>query len=278
LTKKQSKPNSIGSIPYVHLSSFIAPAVEGKSAETFKCTLLTEPAALTAYVKLTRDPRQLIADLASAQVGRAIGLKIPQPFLVFVDTDLIPDNISCSYKNTGAMLAFGSAEAVEGMSFARLLKTDNKTAENLFKSWGDGFSSTSIFDEWIANPDRNFGNILFCPATNENWLIDHDQALTGVYWPLWGLDNPTISVTNTLLDAAQTNMDDDDKLTLRKKTQQLMLKCSAIDFNEFDRDKHFCKIDKTIDDIEIREFLEKRIYATVSLICNRIGLTELDLS
>jgi hypothetical protein len=55
------------------------------------------------------------------------------------------------------------------------------------------------FDAWVANVDRNIGNILLV-GTDSFIVIDHGAILGGADWPIWMHTNPNNYVETKVLD------------------------------------------------------------------------------
>lgn len=273
MTALNSKKIDLENIPVASISTFLERVDEGNSSETIKCGINTVNGPATAYIKLTDKPRKITAELVAAQVGRAMGLKIPRPYLVIVDTDDIPDRMKSEFKGRGLVYGYGSAEA-EGMSFARLLKSDKEILKRVVGIWKDGYKDAAIFDEWIANTDRNLGNIVYSPEGDSCWLIDHDHALLGPESILWPL-NPDASVNNELINALGGHFNDDEKQAIYLKANKLMTTTSLIELSQLDKDEHLAKIGEPLDSNAIAEFLEKRINNTAALICHKMGMPQL---
>lgn len=245
-------------------------ASEGRDSETYKAKLAA-PQPITAYVKFCLDTRQPIAEIAASQLGRALGLNIPEPFLVFVDTARLP--AASEFFNTGPRWTFASAQYGKSpMSVEHLYRSDFDTYQRVMNRW-DHYEKTAAFDEWLANEDRNYGNLVFSGEKKTLALIDHGRCLASTYWPE-SLSNPGFSVGNNLVDG-WPNMGDTQKARLRAVCNELMRDCALIDFAQFDRSNSFARIDAGTDKAEIIEFLTQRIHLTVSLLCQRIGMPEL---
>lgn len=223
-----------------------------------------------AYLKLTSEMRHIIAELTAAQLGRALGMPIPKPFLVVVHNNELPK--SSRFYGSGLTMAFASQQYGKNpMSCEQLYQKNNHEFEAVLNSW-TGLNGAIAFDEYIANDDRHSGNIIYSPEENEIGLIDHARSLTGVHWPLWGLSNPAIAVSNQLIDGI--TIDSKESAQLRKVCNELMSKCQLIDFTTLDQDEHFQRLGGVTARQEIVEFLTQRVHFTVSLLCQRIGLPE----
>ncbi len=129
-------------------------------------------------------PREVAVELLCALLGQRLGLPVPAPLLV-----TMPDHA----------LAVGSTD-MSYPSFRHVLQAENdpQILQRLL-DWPQ-LAPTASFDDWIANPDRHIGNLLFDGA-GEFWLIDHGLALAA------GL-TPSEVVNNVLLDLARHGRDE----------------------------------------------------------------------
>lgn len=252
---------------------------EGRDGETYKAELLDDDGhAVTGYVKLTLDPRKIIAELATAQVGRALGLRVPRPFLALLDTADLRPEFASGFANRGHMVCFASQQAGRrSYSLERALRKPTKSLKLAIDKQFD-LAGTIALDELVANDDRHLGNVIYAPGKQEFWLIDHGRALTGTYWALWGLDDPAIEVRNQLADESVADWDEAQRNKILDRARELVNNCARLCLDELDRDGHFAKIDAATDRQEIIRFLRDRIHHTVPLLCNRLQLGHLSLT
>jgi hypothetical protein len=118
-----------------------------------------------AFVKVL-SPMEIIVECICALVGQRLRLPVPQPLLVRVP--------GVHAGGTDTKLAFGSVAVPQG-NFRWFFQRENAAALRRLTAWAEVERAAS-FDEWIANGDRHFGNILH-DGRDEFWLIDHDQAI-----------------------------------------------------------------------------------------------------
>lgn len=133
---------------------------------TWKAHVKTHDSVVVAYVKRI-SCRKLFVECVCAVLGRHLGLPIPKPLIVKISNENFKNIPLSKYE-----LAFGSEDAGYP-SFRRYLKS-NEAMEKLKK-----FSKTldvGVFDEWIANWDRNAGNILY-DGSEKFSFVDHENAI-----------------------------------------------------------------------------------------------------
>jgi hypothetical protein len=260
------KKSNLSKVPFDRVSTWLGLEPEGKDGETWKVWLLNN-AKTHSYVKIPNNPISIISELAAAQVGRAINIKIPSPYIVYIDPGEIPEDSRFHGKNI--TLGFGSSSCGENSkSFERLINTGQ---ESILNDWND-MEQTLIFDEWIANTDRNLGNLIYDPATKNYWLIDHGRAFADLN-SLFAQDNITnhsISVNNDLVNQFK-NCDIAYANKLQRLSNQLMIKCRQIELDQLDFDDHYARVNGIITKTQLSNFLIRRIHHTTELICHKIG-------
>ena len=134
---------------------------------TYKSHVQTHEGVIQAYVKLVPH-REIYIECVCAVLGRFLGLPIPKPLIVKVDHESLPTVERGKY-----LLAFGSEDSVYPSLKRRGLD------DNLVKKLED-FTKTldvGVFDEWIGNPDRHGGNILF-DGSDKFTFIDHGLSIS----------------------------------------------------------------------------------------------------
>lgn len=220
--------------------------------------------SLRAFVKVCHNRAQLQAEMVSSIIGKALGVKIPDPYLVLIDPQAKPP-IAIESR----MLGFGTA-AVAGHSFARLgnfaqLHTALKNIDLV-----------AAFDQLIANGDRHLGQMIY--DGNEHWAIDHAQSFGGSTWADFGLPSPKIDIINWLLErsdyGATLGVDDIARYALRKKANKsfapLVGKVEGL-FIE-------AGLQRMISEEALRDlyvWIESRISHAVEQICQKIGLPDM---
>ncbi|MDY0957871.1 HipA family kinase [Sphingomonas sp. CFBP8993] len=155
---------------------------------TYRGTIQLQSQLVRAIIK-DIPPKELANELLAAAIAITGGLPVPLPILAFAapDTGM---GINCAYADGSGGLVFGSAD-VGGNSVRQLYISDPSRATEVLI--GERIAAWSAvgrlygFDSWIANVDRNAGNLQFGEA-NEIWLIDHAQGFTG---PAWEAENLT---------------------------------------------------------------------------------------
>lgn len=269
-----SVPIAIESVPIARVSAFFGKADEGAS-ETWRCALVGSPHH--AWVKLDDDPRRVIADLVCSQVGRALGLPIPRPHLVQLEPEDIPADSAWHGRTTPAWVFASQHAGKHPKSFARHLTDHDSHMLRALAQW-DGLHAAMAFDEWIANNDRNNGNMLYDPVENGFWLIDHGAALTGVYWPLWGLDDPKIVTKNMLADAAaQDKINPREARDIANTANKHMARAADLCWDMADSDQHIARLDNSIERDAVLGFLMQRIQYTTENLMQRFGFPQLEL-
>lgn len=121
-----------------------------------------ETQEMSAIVKQLPE-RKRIAECFSAQIGRAMGLPIPRPMVL---------------RDAQGGLWFGAQQL--NHPDLRRYTHPGQWAEQL-SAWKP-LPDACAFDGWIANEDRNLGNLL-SDGRGKFWLIDHERALPSLRDP-----------------------------------------------------------------------------------------------
>ncbi|MGB3610675.1 MAG: HipA family kinase [Cellvibrio sp.] len=132
---------------------------------TWKAHVQTDKEITVAFIK-PLSARKLYVECICATLGRHLGLPIPRPIIVQIP----PHSIGIA--NDQAILAFGSEDA--GYPSLRRHLNDAEAFEKL-ALFGKSLD-LGVFDEWIANTDRNVGNVLFDGGNNFTF-IDHEHSI-----------------------------------------------------------------------------------------------------
>ncbi|MFS1902353.1 HipA family kinase [Vibrio lentus] len=132
---------------------------------TWRAHIRVEDETKAAFVKLI-EPRAIFVECACAILGRTLGLPIPKPVIVLITSE----SLDC-FKEGQHVLAYGS-EDVKHPSFLRMFTDDVDEAFKILAQHPK-LLDVSLFDEWIANSDRNMANVLY-GGGNDMYFIDHE--------------------------------------------------------------------------------------------------------
>lgn len=131
-------------------------------------SLQDEVYELRAYVKRMGDTTFLI-ELVCALLGRDLGLPIPEPVIAFSEdgSEVLFASVEVKYPDLSKRLNISNHQVQNTLNNTQILKA--------LSEW-DLIVDAVSFDEWIANDDRNIGNILY-DGEKAFVLIDHDRAM-----------------------------------------------------------------------------------------------------
>lgn len=166
---------------------------------THKAIVLSEfGEELPVYCKET-PPREIFIECAIALLGRDLGISIPKPYLIFAT----PETYPILQEPT---LLFGS----ESIEYPNLFRKINQQVDEALilpmLTKHDKQNGIVVFDEWTANTDRHFGNILF-GGTEKFYFIDHEYCV-----PI-GVNVEQEIGRNRLLDSLKLAYQDDKSKT-----------------------------------------------------------------
>ncbi|MFT4927514.1 MAG: hypothetical protein ACI8WB_003625 [Phenylobacterium sp.] len=231
---------------------------------TYKAHVQTDEGVKVAFVKQL-DMRALYVECVCAVIGRTLNLPIPAPIIVRITNAAMP-----TIPANSSILAFGSEDA-QHPSFRRFINRDSEEAMAQLK----GFAKTldvGVFDEWIANWDRNIGNILY-DGKDEFYFIDHENAIPE------GLNHTEPAAGNEILRCLYSNLSEFEKHSASKKVAvQLMPNYEVIPFPLI-AEKTFATayLDET-EILSIITFLSDRITAVNDLFDKRVDIKQVRLA
>lgn len=202
-----------------------------------------------------------LVEIVAALIGIDLGLPIAEPVLAF--------------SLTGDDIWFASID----MRYPDLLHSldiRNNQIENTPQSLGvlkrlaewRLVHEAIVFDEWIANGDRNMGNILY-DGHNDFVLIDHNQAMRTPFYPAMPINNQLLKVKSLFTS------DELSKQRLKAKLEHYILQ---IDPNITDR--LFNELVTESDEqllSNMVEFLKKRLICLTGITLQKITTRQLSL-
>jgi hypothetical protein len=136
-------------------------------SNTWVADVLTSSGESVRAIVKNLSSREVMVELICALIGKRMGLPIPNPMIVF-DEDM---NAHCfasqqlDYPDLAQKLASMSDE-------------DKEILKNQLLNWKQ-LHRAAVFDAFIANFDRNEGNLLH-EGESSFWLIDHGMAISNL--------------------------------------------------------------------------------------------------
>lgn len=140
------------------------PAVCGQHPLFYGIVQVKGQVRYNAYVKMI-PARLVYAEVLASLLGRALGLPIPLTIPVYAKGQTV--GIAAAHVLCVASLDCGAAP------IGRIARLDD--INDLLGKWTH-IRTAIVFDELIANGDRNLRNILM-GSDGKIWLIDHEEAL-----------------------------------------------------------------------------------------------------
>ncbi|MFC4653541.1 HipA family kinase [Rheinheimera marina] len=230
--------------------------------KTWKAHVKTHEQVVVAYVKLL-SPRKLYIECLCAVIGRFLGLPIPKPIIVKVSSDYSDDIPSGQFA-----LGYGSEDA-SYPSFRRHVNNE----EAILKL--EEFSKTldiGVFDEWIANWDRNIGNILYDGGTAFSF-IDHENAINE------NLLSEQPANKNQIVDAIYSKKSEFEKYKLLRIVQSTITPPYATLPLSLVSEKTYAGSYLSEEEIlQVIDFLENRTNVLEKLFSNRLRLKQQEMA
>ncbi|WP_028627687.1 HipA family kinase [Metapseudomonas resinovorans] len=209
-----------------------------------------------AYVKLL-PPKQMYAEVLSAALGQHLGLPVPYTSVVIArgaDVGLNVAQVVClASVDTGAR------------PISRIVRPDD--VNGLLNKWAHA-KTAIVFDELIANADRNLRNLLL-GSDGKLWLIDHEEALGEP------LSSPHRTICNHLLEKLLTDVHEFER---RRSAQLINEKALALNDCDFSEQAMRslpgpCRVPASFV-TEVVEFLQARVHHMPLLIGNSLDLKQ----
>jgi hypothetical protein len=218
------------------------------------------------------DRFTVVAELACAAIAKALGLPTPQPFLLNIGVGALHESKFTTYDRATLTVA---TRDVGGGTFAQLLREDSDYARQLLRDWQHLVPAVA-FDEWLANTDRNFGNILF--VASSLFLIDHGEAFGGSARKLFPLEDLTeTAFTNNLANVLEAKPPAHLQTMLEQAKEWLVFTAGALDVTTLGATTDMRKWHTDSEETELINFVRSRLLVTHKLLCQRLGLPQLKL-
>jgi hypothetical protein len=236
--------------------------------ETYRGVVETVSDKRLAYVKLL-PAKQLVNEVVCSVLGRSIGLSIPEGFLVAVLRNDYPDSLALQASGLDDALGFGVVSLPHPDLRRRIKMEGVAVVEQFIKTWSS-WREAMTFDEWVANCDRNQGNLLV-GAEGDVWLIDHSHAFTGPSWVAVDLQ-PGVSVPNQIADNIVPTLTLPQRHATWQLVQQLSAQFAAVDIENVLGLSRCDAFLGSADATALRDFLRLRTAELLRLIGQRLGL------
>lgn len=171
----------------IQLEAVLAKPSEGKIADTHICNINWNDGKTTrAYVKRFRITEQLglLNEITGYILARHSQLPVPlRAGLIKLNPDAFQDS---SMFGDWAFVISEIGGVTPGSYFNSGALKECKTLMDLVASWSK-VCDTIAFDDWIANEDRNLGNLVVAGRDNI-YLIDHSNIPFVLNWTAQMLD------------------------------------------------------------------------------------------
>lgn len=228
-------------------------------------------AAIPVYVRLGKSGA-LVAELVCGCLARAMKLPAPEVFLISIPQGHLPaSRLASSEAHT---LCVGTRD-IGGTNFTQLLRTNGVGALPLLRNWAE-LPKVVAFDEWLANQDRNTGNLVYVAQTLH--IIDHADAFGGSTRELFPLAELTsMSFSNLLADMFNAFAPESRKDLLDQVHAWMLENAATLDVQEVVSSALTSLWNTPEQDTELVDFIKARLTLTHSLLCHRLGHPQLSL-
>lgn len=226
-----------------------------------------------AYIKVLPG-RQLVNELVATTLGRALGLAIPEGYLVRVRASDLPDSAHLA-AHAGEAMGFASRET-SAPDLKRRVKTEGGAAvAALFAAWR-AWVPCMTFDEWLANGDRHNGNILF-GGPGDIWLIDHSHCFTGPDWNASQLI-PNGTWRNMIADNRIPPLTLPERMEVQRRVASMLPSLAALDFPAALAASRVNGFLVPTDSAALQAFISSRISHLYDILSKRLGIPSLGVT
>lgn len=163
---------------------FIGPAGNGiYGAQTVKIAFHDSRFEVSAYAKRLAD-LDFLVELMAALMGIEMGLPIPEPVAaVGEDNQVWFASVDMKFPDLSRFLFVHNNQIPNTPQNSEIFRR--------LANW-PAIQHAIGFDEWIANNDRNIGNILF-DGSDRFYLIDHNLAMRPSFAPDAAIENALLN-------------------------------------------------------------------------------------
>lgn len=237
---------------------------DGNINRTYKCPMQDDDGSIkNAFVKII-GAREVYVEVLCAILAKTLGYNVPEPYVVLIPANALPDT-----SLPENVISFASIDAGHPSLKRRCNPGNDIMIRKLYES--AEAHKIGAFDEWIANPDRHIGNILY-DGGDSFWFIDHGLSL-----------DPRLPANGFL---SQNKIVDSMRQYMTvEEIHDFLYEIASIEIAKFSRVKMSMNKDNEIllrlqNEIEIEKditFLRKRVETVFHHISNRVGVSHLEL-
>lgn len=242
--------------------------------ETYRGVVRSDSGLYRAYIKPLTG-RQLINELVVSVLARSFSLPVPKGFLVLLTrSDLPGSRVLDQLPQVGEdeFLGFACSD-IKHSPLAR--RIGSAMPASLVTKNAALLQDTLIFDEWVANTDRHYNNILIS-SRNELFLIDHGHCFTGPNWEIPQLRHE-VGYANKLAARLIPGWSETERGDLMSKCFQKAAEYSSVDADTALAQAHVEKLLPASEQAALSNFIKSRVNYLYSIICDRVGRPTLGL-
>ena len=230
-----------------------------------------EAESVPLYLRIGQG-QALVAELLCGCLARALQLPAPEVFLVIVPPGRLPRSKLIPRGEGG--LYVGTRD-IGGRSFAQMVSDDRDAAAPLLRDWPE-LGTVAAFDEWLANPDRNAGNLIYVAQSLH--IIDHAEAFGGCFREQYSLDELIAAQLDNLLGNLMQSFRSERVHDLLEGVHHwLAHTASKVDVKALVQQTGIQHWTAPENRDELIHFITTRLSITHALLCQRLGQPQLTL-
>jgi len=165
----------------------------GNVNATYDGQVLLEDGSIRQAIIKDLEPRELANELMAAAVALTVGLATPTPYVAAVDPGALQTTKGPIVN--GKQMTFATVN-VQTPSLRQIVIANGSSAIPALCQELMGWDDVGLlygFDSFVANIDRNLGNLLF-GGGDRVWAIDHGHCFSGPAWKATDLQSDKIFV------------------------------------------------------------------------------------
>lgn len=173
---------SIQVLPPQSLKNISSRQLTGLMAETFECQIeWSDGKTIKSYIKRFKheNTKALANEVTGYLIAKGSNLPIPSYAGIIRAPNFIFNDTSNDYSDICFIVSSVPGQNPGSLYEMGMIK-ECKVLMNIVAGWAK-VSETIAFDDWVANEDRNLGNILVV-GKNDIHLIDHGNLPVKLNW------------------------------------------------------------------------------------------------
>jgi hypothetical protein len=228
-----------------------------------------------AYVKLLH-PWEVLNEALGSVLCQQVGLLTPRAFVVVANRSDYPSAAIFKKIKEDKILAFATSALPAGTLSRHIAAKESEAVRQLVESWLT-WPNVVLFDQWLANVDRNLGNILV-GAPGEFYLIDHGWCFHRRNWTAEELTADVSQVTMQLWnELIEQHVPTIKRLQAKPAIYSASAKQHAVDLDAATKLTNVSGLIDAKNLAALTQYLVSRRASAAQIVCSVMGVPDLPL-